>query len=448
MLIPNKSLFLSFSLLLVSSIFFVACKKENGGNTAANLAKDSAWLYTQELYLWQKNLPSGFNARSYSDPNAVMVALRKYSIEPGFTDPVDRWSFAATKKEWDDVSSGISGDFGLGIFFNTANDLRVSYVEPASPAGNAGIKRSWRFTSINGNTTIDTSAANLTRIANAVQNSNTGTFVFHRPDNTDTTITLNSATYREEPILLDSIYTAGSSKVGYLIYNSFLGDISTIKSRFNTLFNKFSSAGVTDMIIDLRYNGGGYVELQNELANYLVPSGGNGGVMLKEKFNDTYSSYYDTTINYAKKGSLNLSRIFFITTKNTASASELLINSLKPYIDVKLVGRASHGKPVGFFPLSAGEWYVFPVSFRSVNKNGEGNYFNGLQPDATVSDGLEKNWGDTEENCLASALHYISSGSFSRISGREQKDIAVEPGNIRLGAKKFRGAVDKRLLEK
>ncbi|MFT3947116.1 MAG: S41 family peptidase [Agriterribacter sp.] len=445
--ITCKKIFYPVALLFFISGILVSCKKDDGAGIE-NLAKDSAWLYTKDLYLWNQNLPSGFNARSYSDPNAVMVALRAYSTEPGFTGPVDRWSFAATKKEWDDVSSGISGDFGLGIFFNDVNDLRVSYVEPASPAGNAGIKRSWRFTSINGNTTIDTTSSNITRIANAIQNSNTGTFIFHRPDNTDTTITLTAATYQEEPILLDSIYNVGGNKVGYLVYNSFLGSISTIKSRFNTLFNKFSSAGVSDMIVDLRYNGGGYVELQNELANYLVPSAGNGAVMLKEKFNDKYSSYYDTTINYAKKGSLNLSRIFFITTKNTASASELLINSLKPYMDVKLVGRASHGKPVGFFPLSAGNWYVFPVSFRSVNKNGEGNYFNGLQPDATVSDGLEKAWGDIDENCLAGVLHYISSGSFSRIANREQQDLLIEPGNVKLGSNKFRGAVDKRLLER
>lgn len=460
----HKKVSYSLLFLLVTLIFLASCRKDNNNNVSQstidslrradsitlveNLTKDTAWLYAKELYLWYKTLPSNFNVRSYSDPNAIMNAIRAYSVEPGFTDPVDRWSFATTKKEWDDVSSGISGDFGLGIFFNTANDLRVSYVEPKSPAGIAGIKRSWRFTSINGNTTIDTSAANISRIANAIQNSNAGTFIFHRPDNTDTTITLATATYQEEPILLDSIYTTGSSKVGYLVYNSFLGDIATIKSRFSTLFNKFSTQGVTDIIIDLRYNGGGYVELQNELANYLVPSTGNGGIMLKESFNDKYSRYYDTTINYAKKGSVNLSRIFFITTKNTASASELLINSLKPYVDVKLVGRASHGKPVGFFPLSAGSWYVFPVSFRSVNKNGEGNYFNGLQPDAVVSDGLEKNWGDVEENCLASALHYISSGAFSRISGREQQDGSVEANNVTLGGKKFRGTVDKRLLKK
>ena len=137
-----------------------ACKKDNnsasGGTTADDLAKDSAWMYAQDIYLWYKTLPRSFNPRSYSDPNAIMEAIRAYSIEPGFTDPVDRWSFGIKKAEWDNVSSGISGDFGLGIFFNSTNDLRVSYVEPASPAGAAGITRSWRITSVNNDTTINT----------------------------------------------------------------------------------------------------------------------------------------------------------------------------------------------------------------------------------------------------------------------------------------------------
>lgn len=441
----QKSVFL---LLCVSLFSFYGCKKDNNGGSgssaADDLAKDSAWLYAKELYLWYKTLPSTFNARSYSDPNAIMEAIRKYSIEPGFTDPVDRWSFGMKKTEWDNVSSGISGDFGLGIFFNSANDLRVSYVEPASPAGAAGITRSWRIISINNDTTINTDDATVTKITNAVFSSASANFTFVRPDDTDTSITLTAASYQEEPILLDTIYNAGAEKVGYFVFNSFLGDITSIKNRFNTIFNKFSSEGIGDIIVDLRYNGGGYVELQNELANYLVPAAGNAGVMLKEEFNDKYSSIYDTTINYLKKGSLNLPRVFFITTKNTASASELLINSLKPYADVKLIGRATHGKPVGFFNISAGDWYVFPVSFRSVNKNGEGNYFNGLQPDATVNDGLDKQWGDITENCLASALNYISNGSFSRIAPRGQNDIKMESGNTGLDVKRFKGTVDKR----
>ncbi|MFT3701108.1 MAG: S41 family peptidase [Agriterribacter sp.] len=436
-------------LLFIASAFLLlaSCKKDNNGSgsstSADDLVKDSAWMYTQDVYLWYKTLPTNFNPRSYSDPNAIMEAIRQYSIEPGFTDPVDRWSFGIKKAEWDDVSSGISGDFGLGIFFNSTNDLRVSYVEPASPAGAAGITRAWRIVSINNDTTINTDDATITRISTAVYSSSSTSFVFVRPDNTDTSITLTAASYQEQPILLDSIYNIGGNKVGYFVYNSFLGNVTAIKSQFNTLFNKFNSEGITDMVVDLRYNGGGYVELQNELANYLVPSAGNGGVMLQEQFNDKLSATEDTTINYLKKGSLNLSRIFFITTKNTASASELLINSLKPYMDVKLVGKPSHGKPVGFFNIGVGDWYIFPVSFRSVNKNGEGNYFNGLQPDANVNDGLDKQWGDVEENCLASALHYISNGAFSRVSSRVD-DLKVESGNTKFDARKFKGAVEKR----
>ncbi len=439
----------NIALLCVTACMFslFGCKKENdhpGNITADNKIKDSAWTYAKDLYLWNRNLPSRFDAGTYADPDAVMKALRPYSIEPGFTEPVDRWSFAIKKKEWDDVSSGISGDFGLGIFFMSENDLRVSYVEPASPAAAAGIKRSWRIVSVNNNATINTDDATISRITDAVFNSAAASFTFKKPDGTDVDITLNAKTYRDEPIILDSIYTQGNNKTGYLVYNSFLGNIEDTKSRFGNIFNKFSSAGITDMIVDLRYNGGGYVELQNELANYLVPATGNNNIMLQEKFNDNYKAVLDTTINYKKKGMLDLNRIFFIITKNTASASELLINSLKPYLDVKLVGRASHGKPVGYFNIGVGDWYIFPVSFRSVNKNGEGNYFNGLQPDATVDDGLDKPWGDVNESSLASALHYINNGVFSRISPRVQQDTKLEEGNAALDVKRFKGAVEGR----
>jgi C-terminal processing protease CtpA/Prc len=438
-----KNIALFFLSAVVLSVF--GCKKESNGsgNTTAveDRVKDTAWSYAKDLYLWDDHLPFTFNARSYADPDAIMKALRPYSIEPGFADPVDRWSFAIKKSEWDDVSAGISGDLGLGIFFMSQNDLRVSYVEPASPAAAAGIERSWRILSVNGNTTINTSDAVVSRISTALFNSTSAGFTFEKPDGTAVDITLVAATYQDEPIILDTIYSDGGSKTGYFVFNSFLGNVDNIKTRLGNIFDKFASAGINDMIVDLRYNGGGYVELQNELANYLVPSAGNSGVMLEEKFNDHYSAFFDTTINYQKKGTLNLNRIFFIITKNTASASELLINSLKPYMEVKLIGRASHGKPVGYFNIGVGDWYIFPVSFRSVNKNGEGNYFNGLQPDAIVDDGLDRPWGDVNENCLASALYYIGHGAFSRISPRVQQDTRLESGNDVLDVKRFKGAV-------
>ncbi|MBX3257522.1 MAG: hypothetical protein KF862_25575 [Chitinophagaceae bacterium] len=448
-----KNALLLFSLLFSGVLLIASCKKDITGSSitttdstsAANSAvNDTAWWYTQEIYLWYNYLPSSFNQQSYSNPNAVMEAIRAYSTEPGFSDPVDKWSFAMKQTEWDDVSSGVSGDFGLGIFFNAANDLRVSYVEPASPAAGAGIIRSWRVMSVNGNETINTEDATINRISTAVYNSSSTEFVFRRPDNTDTAVTLTAATYTAEPFLLDTIYTAGSKKVGYLVYNSFLGDVTSVKNRFSALFSDFNSKGVTDLIVDLRYNSGGYVELQNELANYLVPAAGNGGLMLTEEFNDKYSRYYDTTIYYAKKGSLDLSRIFFITATNTASASELLINSLKPYMDVKLVGRSTYGKPVGYFGIPDGDWYIFPISFRSVNRNGEGNYFDGMTTDAVVNDGLEKQWGDVAEDCLGSALNYISNGVFSNIASRNASDVLINSGNKQIGSNRFNGMVSSR----
>lgn len=440
------------SFALVMAIAFgvtvISCQKNGGGDgggTASDKLKDSTILYARDIYLWYKNIPSSFNARNYADPDAIMTAIRPYSIEPGFSQPVDRWSFAVTKKEWDDISQGISGDFGLGVFFFTNSDLRVSYVEKQSPAGKAGIQRSWRIKQINNSTNITTS--NVDFIVQAVFQSNSTTFVFGRPSRPDTTITLAAATYQENPIILDTVYTTGATKTGYMVFNSFLGDTTKIKSEFQRIFNRFNTENAQDVIVDLRYNGGGYVRLQDELANYLAPPSANGGIMEEQKYNDQYTQYNNTT-RFSKKGTLNLSRLFVIVSQNTASASELLINSLKPYINVQLVGpSASHGKPVGYFPIPVMDWYIFPVSFRTVNKNGEGNYFNGFSLNHQVGDGLDKGWGDVTENCLASALKYINTGSYARMlapESREGLSPDVERGNTGLGRLKFKGAVSER----
>lgn len=109
--------------------------------------------------------------------------------------------------------------------------------------------------------------------------------------------------------------------------------------------------------------------------------------------------------------------MYVIVSKGTASASELLINSLKPFMNIKLVGpSATTGKAVGFFNIPVGDWYIFPVSFKSVNALGQGNYYDGFSPDvnAAVADGLNKDWGDVTESCLAKALQGINNnGAFS-----------------------------------
>ena len=437
---------------LVSLALFQSCKKNDvssslnpaptpSGGSSANAIKDSTLSYSKDIYLWYSQIPSTFNAQSYADPDGIMTAIRQYSIEPGFSTPVDKWSFGMKQTDWDNLSNGVSADFGMNVFFFKEGDLRVKSVERSSPAGIAGIRRGWRIMKINGSTNITTSNADF--ISNAVWNSNSGSFTFQKPDGNSVDINLTAASYQEHPVYLDSIYSVSSKKIGYFSFNSFLGDTVELYNEFARVFNRFASAGVNDVVVDLRYNGGGYVSVQQKLADWLAPSSANGQLMMKEQFNDKYTSY-NTTDNFQKLGSLNLTRIYFIVSHSTASASELLINNLKPFMDVQLIGPSkTYGKPVGFFPIPVGDWYIFPVSFRSTNKNGQGNYFNGMDLNSQVADGLDKDWGDLSETCLQSAISNATTGAY-RTSSTERQTVQIQSVNDVLSSPEFKGAVELR----
>jgi len=427
-----------------------ACKKHDLTNNlnpppasefSNGAIKDSAASYPGVFYLWYNQIPGTFNAQTYPDLNAIMQGIRQYSTEPGFSTPVDKWSFAMKKTEWDNLSSGVSGDFGMNVFFLKEGDLRVTAVERGSPAGIAGIRRGWRIAKINGSADINTANANF--ISNAVWSSNTGSFTFVKPDGSTVDLSLKSAVFQEHPVYLDSIYNINTKKVGYFSFNSFLGDTAELYQEFSRVFNRFASAGINDLVVDLRYNGGGYVTVQQKLANWLAPLAANGQLMMKEQFNDKYTRY-NSTDYFQKLESLNLNRIYFIVSHNTASASELLINNLKPFLDVQLVGPSkTYGKPVGFFPIPVGEWYIFPVSFRSTNKNAQGNYFNGMDLNSQVADGLDKDWGDITESCLQNVLSNISTGVYRTSVARET--IQIQSVNNILAAPEFKGAIDVRI---
>jgi carboxyl-terminal processing protease len=450
----------AFVAFILGMSLFASCKKnkdvQNNLNptpdpvaSVEDRMKDSALEYSKDIYLWYNQIPSTFNARTYADLDKLMTGIRQYSTEPGFSTPVDRWSFAVKQQEWDNVSSGISGDFGLDVFFRAEGDLRVKSVERSSPAGLAGIRRGWKITKINGNTNMTTSNADF--IVQGVWNSANSSFSFEKPDGSTVNFNLSAAAYQEHPVMLDSVYNINSKTVGYFSFNSFLGDTNEVYNEFSRVFNKFASAGVNDVIVDLRYNGGGYVTVQEKLADWLAPSSANGQLMMKQQFNDKYTDY-NSTDYFKKLGSLNLNRIFFIVSNSTASASELLINNLKPYMNVELVGpNKTYGKPVGFFPIPVADWYIFPVSFRTTNKNGEGNYFNGMPLNNQVADGLDKDWGDLNESCLKSAISYITTGAFRAQSANETATIhaqqEVSSGNNVLDARAFKGTVDVRKMK-
>lgn len=442
-----KTLF--FVSFIAGLIFLIpSCRKnDKGGNDNSTLEdryKDTAALYSRDIYLWYNQIPATFKPRSYTDLNALMVALRTYSDEPGFTQPVDRWSFAVKQADWDNVTGGIAEDFGLNIFFLSPNDLRVRIVERSSPAGLAGIRRGWKITKINNNTNITTANANF--IVAAVYQSTSVNITFEKPDGSSVDIPLTAATYQEHPVLLDSVYNIAGKKAGYMVYNSFLGDSTETVNEFARVFNRFTSFGVEDVIVDLRYNGGGFAFYQSVLANYLINNAAGNGVMMNQVYNDKYTQY-NSTVRYAKKGTLNLPRVFFIVSENSASASELLINNLKPYMEVVLVGPdRTYGKPVGYFAIPIGDSYIFPVSSRTTNKNGEGNYFDGFALNHTAFDGLDKDFGDVTESCLASTLKYITTGAFRGLAQEDvrQRDQQVIDANRKISAPDFKGTIERR----
>lgn len=455
----------SIFILILSGLFILgSCKKDKDDGapppppppTRIDLMKDTALAYSREIYLWYDQIPSNLDARSFPDLDALMMAIRNYSREPGFTRPVDEWSFAIDQATWDNTSSGIVGDLGIEVFFHDATDLRVKSVEPKSPAGLQGVRRGWRIVAINGNSqNIIASEPGINFIINNIYLSNSATITFRKPDNDEVTLTLNAAQYQTTPVVLDTVYTISGVKIGYLSFQSFLGDTNQIFNDFSRIFSKFESENIFEIIVDLRYNGGGYVNVQDKLANYLVPSSADNQVMMKQEFNALFSDWNETTY-FSKIGNLNLPRIYFIVTENTASASELLINNLEPFMEVRIVGRSpSYGKPVGYFPIPVGDWYIFPVSFRSTNSEGLGNYFDGFIPDIIADDNVTKDWGDLEESSLAAAINEIISlhKTGAELAGRAamikvpEVDENVIKANRALSENEFKGMVDIRRRE-
>ncbi len=428
--------------LLVSSLVMSSCRKSGTQDGKDDMLKKDVLERTRDIYLWNDQIPQSFDARRYAGPREIMDAVRLYSMEPGFPTPVDHFSFAIKKSEWDDISTGVATDFGLSAFFYTEGDLRVRMTEDDAPAGRAGIRRGWRIVAINGDENIVSDRADF--IIQNIYNSPSCQLRFQKPDGTQVDIALTAAEYQEHPLYLDTVYTVGTKRVGYLVLNSFLGHQPAIVNKLAVVFGRFIMSGVTDLVIDLRYNGGGYVSLQQQLANYLIPPALNGSVMMSQEYNTGHADENQTYF-FEKLGTLDVSNVYFIVSDNTASASELLINNLAPYMNVKLIGADTYGKPVGFYDVAVGDWLIFPVSFRSTNGLGRGDYFDGLKVDRLVPDGLDKDWGDRQEARLKAVLSYIETGSYGYAPAlpelNSMLDSHLNSTNKKLAGNSFKGAV-------
>ena len=471
---------MAFSSVII--LFITSCKKEitdkttssgtgTSSVTQADLLKDSVYLYSKEIYLWQNILPSyeTFNPRQYGgsddvkSASAVMNAIRNLQ-------PLDRFSFVTTKESSEGLQTGADVDYGFFVKAasvdkdNSVDSVRwfVSYVFDKSAAGAAGVTRGWFINKIN-NTSINYSQASIDLLNEVFFGSTTSaSFEFVKPDGTTATANLSKTSFISNSVLYNNILEAGGKKVGYFVLKQFFGSPS--RDELNTVFNAFKAQGISELIVDLRYNPGGSTATQDALADLIAPAAANNKEMYKYVYNQSLQqgnfpllkhktgyenesfSEENNTQNFENTGSLNLNRVFFIVSSGTASASELLINNLKPYMDVKLIGDTTYGKPVGFFPVDIFNYSIYPISFKTVNSAGNADYYTGFAPDKLSADDVSKNWGNVTEPSLANALNYINTGSFKASRQNEQMyktqlklQKQFEPENRKLENNHFNG---------
>ncbi len=523
---------------------FASCKKDKpapvnnntnnnpGSNTPtpttnrAELTKDSIFLYAKQVYLWNDAIPEysvvkprdiNSSTNQLSNFNALLLKISQYKInplsgrpyeffdgngdgradEPKFSyieDLVESGRIAIVNPKKSSVNlNGEGNDTGLNIgFYGNGNTsfardyfLMIRYVNENSSAAQNKLNRGDTILTINGKAY----GANFDQEVNEVidildQNSFTVTGK-KRGTGASFSYTLNKTKYTSSPILKDTVLTeTGGKKVGYLAYARFSDENNSIPA-LNSVFQKFNSAGVTDLIVDLRYNGGGFVSTAEHLVNLIIPSQFNGQKMFTEFFNATMrnkeatilknqplrdqsgnttrGNYFDNadysvsrnTTNINKTSGLtSVNRVVFITGPGTASSSELVINSLKPYLgdNIKIVGQQSYGKPVGFFPIRIDKYDVYFSMFETQNSQGQGAYYEGFVPDFNTNlDDVKRPFGDKSDIAVSQSVNFIKNGSFSSSNVANVKGSSVSSSSLNnmksldtkdVFSREFKGMID------
>ncbi len=440
------------SFTIVSILLFVSlisCEDNDENSVPASLRiQDFIWKGLNLYYLWQQDVPDLDDDRfanqdelndfleAWPDPFGLFNHLR---VSPS----IDRFSVIYSDyRVLEGVLTGTTDNNGVDYALRYKNGSTtelfgyVRYILPNSDASSKDIHRGDIFYGVNGTQlTIDNYRSLLSE--------NTYTLNLADYDGGNITpngesVTLTKSVYSENPVYLSTVIEQGSHKIGYLVYNGFY---PAYESQLNAAFAQMQSAGITDLVLDLRYNSGGSIATATRLAS-MITGPFNGQLFAKEEWNPKVQAYYEDnfpselTDNFTSSigngnaiNHLNLPRVFVLTTKSTASASELVINGLAPYIDVIQIGDLTTGKNVGSITLydspdftaddrsTKHRYAMQPIVLRIVNKDGFGDYLDGLAPDVEALEDLGNlgELGNENEPLLAEAISQITgSGRFMR----------------------------------
>ena len=362
-------------------------------------------------YLWNDLLPSGISIADYATPEElVREVTRQFGPQDANGNPVDLFSsVGSAQADSEFFGEGKFEGFGFSyrILDQAGEDIRLSRVFSGSPAENGGLARGQQFVSLNGRAIADIQA---NEGIGAIFDNATVLFEMRRPDGTVFSSSITKDVVTIDPVPQHRIIDVGNGvMVGYMELSQF---ISTADPVFDTVFAEFIAAGVDDVIIDLRYNGGGLVSTANLLGDYLGAFANDGRVFSEMRFNEDRAAANNSTEFFQRQGnSIDLGRLVIIATSGTASASELVTNSIEAYFDVAIVGANTFGKPVGQIGLTFCEKILRPTSFRTVNAAGEGDYFDGLPVDCAAPDDLNFAVGADDDPNMIAAMTYLNTGA-------------------------------------
>ena len=410
-------------------IITLSCKKDEPEvDLEAKLNSEiMAWMYDamEQVYFWNSYLPSLTSVVKETDPEVFFYKLI-YETE-------DHWSwltkdYAALMEDFagTPTSMGISPVYGK--FYDSEQVfILISYVYPGSPADRAGIERGDIIMKINGQ---DLNTTNYIEMFNQDSYSVNMGIYFNGSISTRTaTIQLAAEVIDSNPIIFDTILVFNNHKIGYLVYVEFIsGNEGNLLYEFGALIDEFKNQGVTDLVVDLRYNPGGEITAANYLASCLAPVSdvSTQEIFVKFVYNPMVQTYIereegDNSPNLVNRFSgnghnLDLTRVFFLTGDHSASASELLIIGLEPYMEVIQIGDPTYGKFTGAWVLTdtndppKHNWAIVPIVSKYSNSVGFTDFVDGLAPDYLINDNLfeAKAFGDVADPMLGQAVELIT----------------------------------------
>jgi C-terminal processing protease CtpA/Prc len=443
-------------LIVALTILFLlpACEKENNGS---DLPKDililNNWIWEgmNEIYLWEEYIPN-LNWREEPDPEAFFYKLLYEEDRNSWI--VDDYEELAAMFDGVETTTGMSAR--PYIYTGSQWVGFVQYVTPGSPAADSGIARGDIIYTIDGNTLSEANYYDLFYQTNA-------TFGFADWDGSqlvpnDREVTLTAIEFNQNPVVHDEVINYQGYDIGYLVYTQFtMGQQNEWLTELNRVLEEFKTAGVSDVVVDLRYNPGGNLDLSAYIAASLAPEATmqENEVFVDLVWNDLYDNYWreadldeDGQADGAESWqlrirmpqsdlNLNLPRVYFLTTSATASASESLMVGLYPYMDVVQIGTATYGKCYGSTTVDDWEepkrhnWAMQPLIVKYSNAEGYTDFQNGIAPDYEVVEYpvQAKPFGSLEDPFLAKALEEISGVSplvkKSLAPGMELKSLPV-----------------------